>query len=131
MGSQVKISARNRNFQRKANVLEINLGGGFETQVGGRTTNVSTNAYSFNAEVALTLPRFYTPLIYFNPRTPYVPRTRFSVGYELLNRPALVQSERVHLAIRLYLETDEVPGPCAVPRSHHLRAARQRDPRSS
>ncbi|MGN7723992.1 translocation and assembly module lipoprotein TamL [Chitinophaga sp. 22620] len=89
VGSQVKISARNRNFQRKANVLEINLGGGFETQVGGRTTNVSTNAYSFNAEVALTLPRFYTPLIYFNPRTPYVPRTRFSVGYELLNRPAL------------------------------------------
>ncbi|MBO9154105.1 BamA/TamA family outer membrane protein [Chitinophaga sp. GCM10012297] len=89
VGSQVKISARNRNFQRKANVLEINLGGGFETQVGGKTTNLSTNAYSFNTEVALTLPRFYTPLIYFNPRTPYVPRTRFSIGYELLNRPAM------------------------------------------
>lgn len=89
VGSQVKISAKNRNFQRKANLLEINLGGGFETQVGGKTTQVSTNAYSLNAEAAITLPRFYTPFIKFNPRTPFVPRTRFSVGYELLSRPNL------------------------------------------
>lgn len=89
VGSQIKISARNRNFQHRANLLEINLGGGFETQVGGKTTQLSTNAYSLNAEVALTLPRFFTPVIKFNPRTPYVPRTRFSVGYELLSRPNL------------------------------------------
>lgn len=89
VGSQVKISAKNRNFQRKANLLEINLGGGFETQVGGKTTQLSTNAYSFNAEAAITMPRFYTPFIKFNPRTPYVPKTRFSLGYELLNRPNL------------------------------------------
>lgn len=89
VGSQIKISAKNRNFQHKANLLEINLGGGFETQVGGKTTQLSTNAYSLNAEVALTLPRFFTPIIKFNPRTPYVPRTRFSVGYELLSRPNL------------------------------------------
>ncbi|WP_126243486.1 translocation and assembly module lipoprotein TamL [Chitinophaga rhizosphaerae] len=87
VGSQVKISARNRNLQKKANILEINLGGGFETQVGGKTQNYSTNAYSLNAEVALTMPRFYTPFIRFNPRTPYVPRTRVSLGYELLRRP--------------------------------------------
>ncbi|WP_343704742.1 BamA/TamA family outer membrane protein [Chitinophaga sp.] len=89
VGSQVKISAKNRNFQRKANLLEINLGGGFETQVGGKTTQLSTNAYSLNAEVAITMPRFYTPIIKFNPRTPFVPKTRFSLGYELLNRPNL------------------------------------------
>ncbi|WP_341836398.1 BamA/TamA family outer membrane protein [Chitinophaga pollutisoli] len=87
VGSQVKISARNRNLQRKANILEINLGGGFETQVGGKKTTLSTNAYSLNAEVAMTMPRFYTPFIQFNPRTPYVPRTRVSLGYELLRRP--------------------------------------------
>ncbi|MGX5816644.1 translocation and assembly module lipoprotein TamL [Chitinophaga lutea] len=89
VGSQLKISAKNRNFQHKANLLEINLGGGFETQVGGTTTQVSTNAYSLNAEVAVTIPRFWTPIIKFNPRTPYVPKTRFSVGYELLKRPNL------------------------------------------
>ncbi|WP_157986735.1 BamA/TamA family outer membrane protein [Chitinophaga alhagiae] len=89
VGSQVKVSAKNRNFQRKANLLEINLGGGFETQVGGKTTQLSTNAYSLNAEVAITMPRFYTPFIKFNPRTPFVPKTRFSLGYELLNRPNL------------------------------------------
>lgn len=89
VGSQVKISARNRNLQRKANILEINLGGGFETQVGGKKTTVSTNAYSLSAEVALTMPRFYTPFIQFNPRTPYVPRTRVSLGYELLRRPLM------------------------------------------
>lgn len=89
VGSQVKISAKNRNFQHKANLLEINLGGGFETQVGGKTTQFSTNAYSLNAEAAITMPRFFTPFIKFNPRTPYVPRTRFSLGYELLSRPNL------------------------------------------
>lgn len=89
IGSQVKISQKNRNFQKKANLLEITLGGGFETQVGGKTTQVSTNAYSLNGEVSLTVPRFFTPVIRFNPRTPYVPRTRFSVGYEMLSRPNL------------------------------------------
>ncbi|MRG44212.1 BamA/TamA family outer membrane protein [Chitinophaga sp. SYP-B3965] len=89
VGSQLKISAKNRNFQHKANLLEVSLGGGFETQVGGKTTQVSTNAYSLNAEVALTVPRFFTPVIRFNPRTPYVPRTRFSIGYEMLSRPNL------------------------------------------
>lgn len=91
VGSQLKLTAKNRNFQHKANLLEIMLGGGFETQVGGKTTQVSTNAYSLNAEVALTVPRFFTPIpiIRFNPRTPYVPRTRFSVGYEMLSRPNL------------------------------------------
>lgn len=89
VGSQLKISAKNRNFQRKANLLEISLGGGFETQVGGKTTQVSTNAYSLNGEVSITIPRFFTPIIRFNPRTPYVPRTRFSLGYEMLSRPNL------------------------------------------
>lgn len=89
VGSQLKISARNRNLQKKANILEINLGGGFETQVGGKTTQLSTNAYSLNAEVAITMPRFFTPVIQFNPRTPYVPRTRVSLGYELLRRPQM------------------------------------------
>lgn len=91
VGSQLKLSAKNRNFQHKANLLEINLGGGFETQVGGKATQVSTNAYSLNTEVALTVPRFFTPVpvIRFNPRTPYVPRTRFSIGYEMLSRPNL------------------------------------------
>lgn len=87
VGSQVKITAKNRNLQRKANILEINLGGGFETQIGGGETNLSTNAYSLNAEVAITMPRFFTPVIQFNPRTPYVPRTRVSLSYELLRRP--------------------------------------------
>ncbi|SIN83407.1 translocation and assembly module lipoprotein TamL [Chitinophaga niabensis] len=89
VGSQLKLSAKNRNFQRKANLLEISLGGGFETQVGGKTTQVSTNAYSLNGEVSITIPRFFTPVIRFNPRTPYVPRTRFSLGYEMLSRPNL------------------------------------------
>ncbi len=91
VGSQLKLSAKNRNFQHKANLLEISLGAGFETQVGGKTTQVSTNAYSLKGEVSLTVPRFFTPLpfVHFNPRTPYVPRTRFSLSYEMLSRPSL------------------------------------------
>jgi hypothetical protein len=87
VGSEIKVTARNRNFQHRANLLEVSLSGGMEWQTGGN--QASTNSYSLKGEVALTIPRFFTPIKGINPRTPYVPRTRISLSYELFSRQNL------------------------------------------
>jgi outer membrane protein assembly factor BamA len=88
VGSQLNVSAKNRNWLRGANLLEITLGGGFETQVGGGTTQINTSGYSVTGDVSVTIPRFVAPIKGINIRTPYVPRTKISLGYELLSRPS-------------------------------------------
>ena len=87
VGSEVKVTQRNRNWQRAANLLEISASGGMEWQTGGNLA--SNNSYSLKGEVALTLPRFLIPFRAFNIRTPYVPRTRISLSYELFSRQNL------------------------------------------
>lgn len=87
VGSEIKVTARNRNFQHRANLLEVSLSGGMEWQTGGN--QASTNSYSLKGEVALTIPRFFTPIKGINLRTPYVPRTRISLSYELFSRQNL------------------------------------------
>lgn len=94
VGSEIRITSRNRNWLHAANLLEITLSGGMEWQVGGtQTANNTTlkggNSYNFKAEAAVTIPRFWQPLFNFNVRTPYVPRTRISLSYELFSRSQL------------------------------------------
>ncbi|SFN79791.1 Surface antigen [Chitinophaga sp. YR627] len=93
-GSELRITARNRNWLHAANLLELTLSGGLEWQVGGRTTANNTtlrggNSYNLKAEAAVTIPRFWQPLFNFNVKTPYVPRTRISLSYELFSRSQL------------------------------------------
>lgn len=84
VGSQVKITAKNRNWLHAADLLEIGLSGGMEWQTGNKSAGGSSS-YALGAEVAVTIPRFWTPFG-LNLRTPYVPRTRISLGYELYSR---------------------------------------------
>ncbi|WP_143308723.1 translocation and assembly module lipoprotein TamL [Chitinophaga vietnamensis] len=88
VGSQVKITAKNRNWLHSANLLEISLTGGLEWQTGAKSSGGS-NSYVLGGEVAVTIPRFFTPIKGINIRTPYVPRTRISVGYDLYSRAGL------------------------------------------
>jgi outer membrane protein assembly factor BamA len=87
VGSEIKLQMLNRNVFRGAEQLDINLGGGFETQVGGN--QLSTNAYTINGEVGLNFPRFVSPFKIINPRTGFVPKTRIALAYEFLNRKDL------------------------------------------
>ena len=88
VGSEVKVTQRNRNWRRAANLLEVSVSGGMEWQTGGQL--VSANSYSLKGEVALTVPRFISPVRrLLNIRTPYVPRTRISLSYELFSRQNL------------------------------------------
>lgn len=86
VGSEVQITARNRNWLRAANQLDINLSGGFEKQVGGGTRLSSTAGYSFTAGAALTIPRFFFPPFEYNLRSPNTPKTRFNLQYQRLIR---------------------------------------------
>jgi outer membrane protein assembly factor BamA len=92
VGSEVKVTARNRNWLHGANLLELSVSGGLEWQVGGKATSVQTggNSYNFKTEAAVTIPRFWQPIFKgLNVRTPYVPRTRISLSYELYSRSQL------------------------------------------
>jgi outer membrane protein assembly factor BamA len=93
VGSEAKVTARNRNWLHSANLLELSISGGLEWQVGGKNTNAQTvggNSYSFKTEAAVTIPRFWQPIFKnLNVNTPYVPRTRISLGYELYSRSQL------------------------------------------
>lgn len=91
VGSEARIVARNRNWLHAANLLEFSISGGLEWQVGGKTTNTQLggNSYNFKAEAAVTIPRFWMPIFNFNVPTPYVPRTRVSLSYELYSRSQL------------------------------------------
>ncbi len=89
VGTVAKITAINRNWLRYANRLEVNLSGGYEWQVGGKTTTQNTNGYTLEGEIALSMPQFYVPGFSINPKSPYVPRTKISVGLERLSRPGL------------------------------------------
>jgi outer membrane protein assembly factor BamA len=93
VGSEVQIRAKNRNLKRGAELLDIAVGAGFEKQVGGQ--QVSRNAYSLTGEANLYVPRFIVPFRIINPRTEFVPRTKFSVGYEFLNRSELYRLHAV------------------------------------
>ncbi len=84
VGSSVNLSWQNRNFFRGAELFKLNLGGAFETQVGGDQN--SSNTYSFSPGVSIEVPRFVTPFQIINLSRVKVPKTRLEVNYNLLNR---------------------------------------------
>lgn len=84
VGSTVDISWRDRNFFKGAELLELSLTGGFETQVGGQQS--ASNTYSFSPGATLLIPRFITPFKGINTSRVAVPKTRFNFNYELLHR---------------------------------------------
>ncbi|MGO4294629.1 translocation and assembly module lipoprotein TamL [Chitinophaga sp. RAB17] len=85
IGSEIQLTAKNRNWLHSAALLEIGLRGGMEWQTGNKSSGGS-NSYGLGAEVAVTFPRFITPFRGLNIRTPYVPKTRISATYELYSR---------------------------------------------
>ncbi len=107
VGSEVKITAKNRNFLKGAELLDIALAGGFEKQVGG--TQFSTNAYSLTGDINLYVPRFIVPFRIINPRTEFVPRTRFNLGYEFLNRSDLYRLHAIRGGLGyVWRESDKI-----------------------
>ena len=86
-GSEVSVSWRNRNAFRGAEQLSIRTYGGFEVQVSGIQRGYNT--YRLGTEATLSIPRFVIPFFDFNTANEFVPRTKFTLGYELLNKRKL------------------------------------------
>ena len=93
VGSQIQINMKNRNFLKGAELLDIALAGGFEKQVGG--DQASTNGTTLTGDINLYVPRFIVPFKIINPSTEFVPRTKFNLGFEFLNRSDLYRLDAV------------------------------------
>jgi len=86
-GSEVSLSWKNRNTFRGAEQLSVRAYGGFEVQVSGNQSGYNT--FRLGGESVLSIPKFVTPFFKFNTTNAFVPRTKFTLGYELFNRQKL------------------------------------------
>ncbi len=99
-GPGITVSFRNRNAFRGSELLNVDVTGNFESQVGGRgsgTTPEGTsqskqqkglNSFELGTQVTLSIPRILSPFELPNLRTEFVPKTRIGVGFNYLNRLA-------------------------------------------
>ncbi|MGN6401337.1 MAG: BamA/TamA family outer membrane protein [Flavisolibacter sp.] len=87
VGSQLTMSFKNRNTFKGAEELEIHGNLGTEVQYGGAKSGYNT--YTFGAGASLTFPKFVVPFFHFNTTNAFVPKTRISLNYDLLNRRKL------------------------------------------
>lgn len=87
VGSQLTLSFKNRNTFKGAEELEIHGNLGTEVQYGGAKSGYNT--YTFGAGASLTFPKFVVPFFHFNTTNAFVPKTRISLDYDLLNRRKL------------------------------------------
>lgn len=86
-GSELSVSWHDRNIFGGAEQLIIKAYGGFEMQLGG--TQLGYNTFRLGGESSLSLPKLVIPLFHFKSTNAFVPRTKFTIGYEILNKPQL------------------------------------------
>lgn len=86
-GSNITIGWKNRNTFNAGEILSVNANYGFEVQYSGQFRGFNTMRYGVEAN--LSFPRFLVPFFNFNTRGGYMPRTRTSISYDILNRTQL------------------------------------------
>jgi outer membrane protein assembly factor BamA len=84
-GPRLNVNYTNRNAFNAAELLNVELGGSFETQMSGKYKNLFS--YSFNSKAEILFPRF-APFRIRNDNSFYVPKTRLTLGYNYLKRIA-------------------------------------------
>jgi outer membrane protein assembly factor BamA len=84
VGPSLTLSYNNRNALKGAELLVINIHGSFETQVNGQYKGLFS--YEIGPEINLYVPRFILPFNLKNRKGFYIPKTRFTLGYDFLKR---------------------------------------------
>jgi len=84
LGPQLNINYQNRNTFKGAELLNVNFGGSFETQITGKYKNLYS--YSLNSKAELIFPRFLLPFNINNTSSFFVPKTKLSLSYNYLKR---------------------------------------------
>jgi outer membrane protein assembly factor BamA len=79
----MNLSLLNRNTFGGSELLNLNLAGSFEAQLGGKGNSFS---YSYNPQLELTFPRFIVPFNIKRSSSLYVPKTRLLLSYQYLKR---------------------------------------------
>lgn len=83
-GPALTLSFKNRNLFRGAELFLFNLNGNFETQFSKLQNGF--NSYEFGASTQLYIPKFISPIRIRNLSSTFVPKTKFDLGFRLLNR---------------------------------------------
>jgi outer membrane protein insertion porin family len=94
VGPQLNLSFRNRNEFKGAELLSLTLGTSFETQIAGKYKNLYS--YSFNPQTELDFPRFIVPFKLKRTNSYYVPKTKFSLGFDYLKRIGYFDMKSLH-----------------------------------
>jgi outer membrane protein insertion porin family len=84
LGPALTLAFQNRNSLHGAELFKVNLKGSMETQLTG--TNKNIFSYEVSPELELVLPRFFTPFRIRQNRSIYIPKTKFSLGFDYLQR---------------------------------------------
>ena len=83
-GPRMNLSILNRNTFSGAELLNLNLAGSFEAQVGNKNENLYS--YSYNPQLELTFPRFLVPFKIRRTSSFYIPKTSLSLSYNYLKK---------------------------------------------
>lgn len=83
-GPRMNLSILNRNTFSGAELLNLNLAGSFEAQLGNKKENLYS--YSYNPQLELTFPRFLVPFKIRRTSSFYVPKTNLLLSYNYLKR---------------------------------------------
>lgn len=86
-GSELSLSWRNRNTFGGAEQLQIKGYGSFEVQLTG--VQRGYNTYKLGTETSLSIPRFMVPFFDIITTNAFLPHTKFTLGYEILNKSTL------------------------------------------
>nr|NQU94386.1 BamA/TamA family outer membrane protein [Bacteroidota bacterium] len=104
-GPGLKLSFKNRNLFRGAEMLNINLGGRFETQFSG--DNVGETSYEITLDGSLTFPRFVPIRFGRKASRQYVPNTIISMGGGLFSRIRLYELHSFNVSLGYTWRTNE------------------------
>ncbi len=87
VGSLVTFTFRNRNIFRGAEHLDVHANVGSEVQYSGSQSGYNT--YTLGGGLTFTIPKFVVPFFRFNTTNAFVPNTKITFNYDLLNRVKL------------------------------------------
>lgn len=86
VGPLLRATFQNRNFLRGAEVFELSLTAGFETQIYGGQQSGSLTSFELGAGASLVFPDFVLPVPFDFRNSRFVPQTEVRLGVKRINR---------------------------------------------
>ena len=105
LGPGVKLSYKNRNTFRGAEMLSVNLGSRFETQFSGN--DVGSTNYEITLDGTLSIPRFVPFKFGEKKARKYVPTTNITLGGGLFSRVNLYEFHSFYTSLGYHWRTSQ------------------------